>query len=366
MVNLDAEQKSQIASALKEFRIFLETESGREAMEERDKRIQFFQNILGKDHIDDLTEPEFSEIISVLWASQLFSNKSYLVERILKSIDFISLRQELKSLLWGEKPARERYDNLREKVSGLGPASITEILAHVRPQEYGLWNEKTRAAFRILEIRASFANKYDISGEEYEACNDILNLLANELKAGGFDQPDLVDVDYFLYFLVEQYQPVAKRELMPPTTLEEDYDFEHPEIAEKLAAIGTGLGFEVDTDVPIAKGAEVDVLWTARIGNLGEVRYVFEIQRRGSVDSLILNLQRAKNNPTVQKLVVVANGKNIGAVQEEVASLGEDFRKALAFIEAREIQRAAQLLTDLNSILSKLELVRSDYLAESR
>jgi len=97
------------------------------------------------------------------------------------------------------------------------------------------------------------------------------------------------------------------------------------------------LGFEVDADVPIAKGAEVDVLWTARIGNLGEVRYVFEIQRRGSVDSLILNLQKAKNNPTVEKLVVVANGKNIKAVEQEVASLGEHFRKALAFIEARVV-----------------------------
>jgi len=306
-------------------------------MEEREKRIQFFQSILGKDHIDDLTEPEFSEIISVLWASQLFSNKSYVVGRILKPIDFRSLRKEVGSLLWGEKPIRERYDNFREKVSGMGPASITEISAHVRPKEYGLWNEKTRAAFRLLDIRAPFASKYDISGEEYESCNDVLKLMAEEMKAGGFEQPDLFDVDYFLYFLVEQYEPVAKRELMPATSLDEDYDFEHPEIADKIAAIGTGLGFEVDADVPIAKGAEVDVLWTARIGNLGEVRYVFEIQRRGSVDSLILNLQKAKNNPTVEKLVVVANGKNIKAVEQEVASLGEHFRKALAFIEARVV-----------------------------
>ena len=268
----------------------------------------------------------------------------------------------MKSLLWGETPIRERYDDFRNKVSGLGPASITEILAHVRPQEYGLWNEKTRAAFKLLKIQVPFASKYDISGEQYEACNEILKLIEKEMKTGGFAQPDLVDVDYFLYFLVEQYQPTVKPELILPRPAEEDYDFEHPEISEKLAAIGTGLGFEVDTDVKVAKGAEVDVLWTARIGNLGEVKYAFEIQRRGSVDSLILNLQRAKNNPSVQKLVVVANGKNIKLVQQEVSSLSEEFRKSLAFIEAREIQRAAELLTDLNSILSRLELVSSEHL----
>lgn len=362
-MDLDSSQEALIASALKEFRAFLDTDSGREAMEEREKRIQFFQRVLAKDHIDDLTEPDFSVIITELWASQLFSNKNYVVERILKSIDFATLRQELKGLLWNEKPIRERYDSFREKVSGLGPASITEILAHVRPVDYGLWNEKTRAAFRLLKIQVPFAEKYNISGEQYEACNEILKLIGNELEAGGLEQPDLVDVDYFLYFMVEQYQPLVKPEVLPRKSPEDDYDFEHPEIAEKLAAIGTGLGFDVDTNVKIAKGAQVDVLWTARIGNLGEVRYAFEIQRRGSVDSLILNLQRAKNNPSVQKLVVVANGKNIKAVQQEVSSLNEEFRKSLAFIEAREIQRAAELLTDLNSILSKLELVRSEHLA---
>lgn len=45
-----------------------------------------------------------------------------------------------------------------------------------------------------------------------------------------------------------------------------------------------------------------------------------KVRRACSVDSLILNLQRAKNNPTVQKLVVVANTKTIRAIKEEASS----------------------------------------------
>jgi len=65
-----------------------------------------------------------------------------------------------------------------------------------------------------------------------------------------------------------------------------------------------------------------------------------------------LNLQKAKNNPTVQKLVVVANGPAIGDVREEVASLSEDFRRS--FIEANEILRAAKLQGEFNTILEKV------------
>ncbi|MEM2981198.1 MAG: hypothetical protein QW385_07555 [Thermoproteota archaeon] len=63
---------------------------------------------------------------------------------------------------------------------------------------------------------------------------------------------------------------------------EEDYDFDHDEIVEKLVEIGNGLGFEASSEQQIARGARVDVLWQARIANLGVVSYVFEVQRGGS------------------------------------------------------------------------------------
>jgi len=348
-------QRGRTTDALKRFREFLGTEQGREWLEDRKKRIEFFEKTLAKDHIDELTEPEFSQIIGILWASQIFGNKSYVVERILKTIDFATLRKELKALLWGEEPIQERYENFRRNVKGLGPASITEILAFVHPEEFGLWNEKTREAFKILGIQ-KVPLKYQISGGEYVDCNDVLKAIRDEMKAAGFENPNLIDVDYFLYYIYEQRE-IRAIEAQPA----EDYDFDHDEIVEKLVAIGSGLGFEADSNVQVAKGARVDALWTARIANLGVVNYVFEVQKGGSVDSLILNLQRAKNNPTVQKLVVIANTKTMKTIEQEVSSLSEDFRKSMTFMEARELQKAATLLQDFNAIVSKLELVKPEF-----
>ncbi|MEM3905885.1 MAG: hypothetical protein QXZ17_03310, partial [Nitrososphaerota archaeon] len=92
--------------------------------------------------------------------------------------------------------------------------------------------------------------------------------------------------------------------------------------------------------------------------NLGVVSYVFEVQRGGSIDSLLLNLQRAKNNPTVQKLVVVANARDLKRIKEEAESLSEEFRKSLAYLEAKDVERASDLLAELNTIISRLELVK--------
>jgi len=41
----------------------------------------------------------------------------------------------------------------------------------------------------------------------------------------------------------------------------------------------------------------------------GLVTYVFEVHRKGSVDNLIVNLQKALNNPTVQKIIAVSDPK---------------------------------------------------------
>ncbi|MEM1674117.1 MAG: hypothetical protein QXN24_07415 [Candidatus Bathyarchaeia archaeon] len=167
---------------------------------------------------------------------------------------------------------------------------------------------------------------------------------------------DPLDVDIFLYMIQSEVEGAAPSR--PEVKVEEDYDFDHDEIVEKLVALGAGLGFEAESEVSIASGARVDVVWRARIGNLGVVNYVFEVHRAGSIDSAILNLMKAKNNPTVQKLIVVSNTKNLKIIKEEVSTLPEEFRKIVSYMEAKEVLEASQLLQRLNEILQKLELVK--------
>ncbi|MEM2322863.1 MAG: hypothetical protein QW657_06640, partial [Candidatus Bathyarchaeia archaeon] len=88
---------------------------------------------------------------------------------------------------------------------------------------------------------------------------------------------DPLDVDLFLYMIQSEVEGAAPSR--PEVKVEEDYDFDHDEIVEKLVALGAGLGFEAESEVSIASGARVDVVWRARIGNLGVVNYVFEVHR---------------------------------------------------------------------------------------
>ena len=54
------------------------------------------------------------------------------------------------------------------------------------------------------------------------------------------------------------------------------------------------------------------VVWRAKIGSLGAIEYVFEIHKKGSIKSLILNLQKASRSPTVQKVIAVSNAREPG------------------------------------------------------
>jgi len=59
---------------------------------------------------------------------------------------------------------------------------------------------------------------------------------------------DLLYVDLFLLFIATKEM---KREEV--VIEEEDYDFDHDEIVEKLVELGSGLGFEASSEVQVAK-----------------------------------------------------------------------------------------------------------------
>lgn len=332
----------------------MEADECKSFLREWDEGKNVFRNLLSEDAVEQLSEPDFRRIIASLWAYAGWTNKDYVADRVLKSIDFNTLRLELKKLFYGHDPLAERYDRFLEIVRGIGPAGITEILAFVDPSQYGIWNDKSRKALDILGLGEVLpTKKYRINGSEYEEVVEALKSIFKLIEPGKTEL-DLLYVDLFLFFIATKEM---KREEV--VIEEEDYDFDHDEIVEKLVELGSGLGFEASSEVQIARGARVDVLWQAKIANLGMVSYVFEVQRGGSIDSLILNLQRAKNNPTVQKLVVVANTKDLKKIKDEVESLSEEFRKSTAYMEAKDVLRATELLSELNKIISKLELVKS-------
>ena len=53
-----------------------------------------------------------------------------------------------------------------------------------------------------------------------------------------------------------------------------------------------------------------------KVGNMGRILYVFEVQTKGSIDSLLINLFKALNNPAVQGVVAVSDREQLEKIKK--------------------------------------------------
>ena len=181
-----------------------------------------------------------------------------------------------------------------------------------------------------------------------------------EENAEEFSRPDVYQVTLPEHLLSQLNMTKLTDEEIKKIE-KEVLSFDHDEIKEKIYQIGLWLGFDAETEKTISKGARVDVIWQAKIGNLGLVNYVFEVQKRGSIDGLILNLQKAKKNPTVQKLVVVSNKEQIEKLKNEVEDLDESFKRTLTYWEVEKVQRVYDNLSEITEIIDDLGLIQKEF-----
>ena len=354
-VALTEKQRKRIRHYIIQFRKYLDSPEGRRDTEDRISRRQFFRAFTAQ-RLAQLEEAELGELISRLWASKIFTNKRYILDRLIAENGLEKIRQALIDLLWGEGSVYDRYSRFLRGVKWFGPAMVTELLAHVHPKQCGIWNDRARKALEILGFKDRLPlKKYELSSKEYEDFCQVLSAIADELKGLRVpDEPDLLVVDYFLYEVyTSQKRDLPVGEVVP--------EFDHNEIRDKIRDIGTWLGFESGIEEKIAHGARVDVVWRARIANLGIVTYVFEVHRSGSIDSLILNLQKARSNPTVQKVIAVSDRHQLEKLEREIQGLPESFRKALGYWDVAEVERVHQNLADAMDIIQRLELVREEF-----
>jgi hypothetical protein len=361
-VRLNEQQRRRLTPHIQRFQSYVRSEQFREDQAQRLSHVKFFQEEL-PERLPQFSEADLGEIVNKLWASRIWGNKQYHVQTIIADNGLDKLRTELTHLLDRSKSAGERYERFLQGIKRLGPASVTEILCYNEPDRCGIWNRRAREAFKILGLDDQVdPEKYRLSGAEYEKFNAVLQALAEELRRAEwalkapaakavFRDVDLLFVDFFLY------EVSRSRPEKPPT------EFDHDEIRDLISTIGEMLGFESQTELRIAHGAQVDVVWRARIGNLGVVTYVFEVHRSGTIDSLLLNLQKARSNPTVQKVIAVSDEGRLEQIKKETEGLPEEFRKALSFWLVSEVQKVAENLQAVDEIIDRLGLVhrsRSD------
>ena len=329
---------------------------------ERRERKLYYQSFT-KDKLLSMTEDEFLEYISKLWSMLIWGNKKYIVDKLIADNGFTALKKQLAELLYGASPIEKRWDLFLKSVKGMGPATISELLTYANPQEYVIFNKTTILCFGYLGIPDMPKYNYQYTGKKYNEVCTIAKEIAQELKKSGAENYDLLAVDYFLW---DEILPLAEKksqeapvsESKKPTTISDSKSL-HDEIKEKLVAIGELLGFDSRSEVKITAGAVVDAVWEAKIGNMGKAIYVFEVQSKGSIDSLILNLKKAQSNAAVQAVVAVADEEQLAKIIRESAGVIDE--KSLRTWDSEDVLAVYDSLVRAHESINKLALVPESF-----
>jgi len=215
---------------------------------ERKQRTSLYQRIFSRRNVQHLTEQDFVDAVKRLWASRIWRNKDYFTGKILADNGIEKIRSALQILLYGEMPLEKRFDFFSSRIRGLGTSSITELLAFVFPNEYGIWNDKPKNVFPLLgldRLLPERAFKHQLTGKDYVACNDLLKQIRVEMQTFGFEDVDLLDVDILMWLLF--LEEVKKRGREDQDRKESEVDFEHLthwDVMGMLLELGQMLGYD--------------------------------------------------------------------------------------------------------------------------
>jgi hypothetical protein len=92
------------------------------------------------------------------------------------------------------------------------------------------------------------------------------------------------------------------------------------------------------------------------IGNMGRVIFVFEVQTKGSIDSLILNLLKSLNNSSVQGVVAVSDINQLEKIQKYASDV-KDLKDKLRYWDYEEVLKVHESLEFINESINNLGLV---------
>ncbi|MYB89161.1 MAG: hypothetical protein F4X93_04285 [Proteobacteria bacterium] len=346
---------------IKSYLKYLRSDQGSAESSERADRCHWYQRYT-QDRIEGMSEDEFFEFISNLYALRGWGNKKYFVDNLIQKNGFFkALKEELAMLVWGQNPIENRWDHFRSNVKGIGPAMMSEILAHIHPNECAIWNRRVYEGLSYLEVKSLPRHNYQLTGETYKQITALQSDIAKELTRAGMKDVDLIWVDYFIWKELKGNGPLKDVYDDPkPVTDPQETKFLHDEVRDKIAEIGTWLGLESNTEITVSRGSRVDAIWEATIGNMGRVIYVFEVQTKGSIDSLIVNLFKSLNNPAVQGVVAVSDAQQIEKIRAHAAGMAGLSAKLKCW-DYQDVLIVHESLERVNESINSLELVPQSF-----
>lgn len=339
-----------------------QTEKFNEDFKERLDLTSYYQSFT-KDRILSMDEENIYEYLSKLWAMLIWGNKHYVVDKIIEDNGLDNFRVNLSDLVWGTNDISVRWDNFRNQIKGMGPAMISEILCKTHPNDFILWNRRAYVGLNYLAIKNLPRYDYQLTGKVYEHLCSVGKEISEELVSLGLKDTTLLAVDYFIWEELQVEDNLSKvytkkKEEEKPSDLVsyDESEFIHDDIRDKLRDIGQWLGFTSKIEQKVSEGSRVDTIWEATIGNMGRVIYIFEVQTKGSIDSLILNLLKSLNNPSVQGVIAVSDQQQIEKIIKHASDV-KDLKDKLKYWDYEEILKVHESLEFVNESINNLGLV---------
>ncbi|MGD9818678.1 MAG: hypothetical protein AB7V04_08245 [Desulfomonilaceae bacterium] len=335
-------------------------------LQERRSMAKFYGQYTEKD-IMAMTPEDVYEYLHGLWAMMMWGNKHYVVDKIITKSGLENFRVQLAYFVRGQDPIVQRWDKFRSSVKGMGPAMMSEILCKTKPREYAIWNRSVLNGLGYLGISKLPKYDYQIDGKFYERLCLTCKQIGKEIEAAGMPDIDLLGVDYFLWEMDGAMIPQGsgngenEGEQSDPTSVPPgEAVFIHNEIRSKLRDIGEWLGFVAKEEQTVAAGSKVDTIWEVKIGNMGRVIYVFEVQTKGSLDSLMMNLLKSLNNPAVQGIVAVSDQVQIEKIKKHAEGV-KDLTEKLKYWDYEEVIKTHESLQFVNQNINKIGLVPESF-----
>lgn len=313
-----------------------------------------------KKKILSFTNEDFYEMLSPLWAMAMWGNKQHRIDSIIEKNGLQLLREQFANLMYGSDSLSKRWDEFRDKISLIGPGIMSEVLSRTYPDKCLLWNRVTKNGFLFFEVEKT--PKYDsaMDGTMYEHLSKYGQKMLELAKKQGYnDLENLIALDYFIWHELKQVTVTEETEIEMPKNKKEQ-TFVHNDIRDKIKAIGDSLGFNAKTEQTIAVGSRVDAVWEVSIGNMGRIIYVFEVQAKGNIDSLLVNLMKAKTNKAVQGIVAVSDSETIEEIKKKVGPL--EISKDVRYWDYKEVIEVYEALTTAYESINKLKLVPESFL----
>lgn len=328
-------------------------------LNERLEREEYYKSYTA-DKIISMNEEEFYEYISKLWAMIIWGNKHYIIDKYINDNGFEKLKESIAYLLYGNDSIEIRWDSFKDKIKGFGPAMMSELLCYINPNEYMIWNTTASNAYNYLGIKDVPRHNYQLTGQKYVELTKYSKEIQNILLKKYNRIETLLFVDYFFWDSLRDIESVSEERNQLKETVVNNKSY-HNEIIDYIKNIGSLLGYNTNIKGNIKNSGKIaDAIWEFNVGNLGKIKYVFEVQDNGSIDSLIVSLMNASQDISVQAVVAVSDEQQINKIKQHCNNIEGSFNNKLKFWNITEVERAYRELSSSMEIINKAINVEID------